>query len=171
MKLLLCRRLKADMSARSRGVLVQGILRKLVYVSAFELSAIVISAFVLAYLSGAEASHTGPLAIMISTTAVIVNLVYTSLFERWESKQAARSRSFLRRVLHAVGFQLTLLSFLIPLIAWWMEVSFWEAFVLDAALIVFFPVYMFVFNWAFDGIFGLPDAVTKSGFEESAEAA
>jgi uncharacterized membrane protein len=149
---------------------VQGVLRRVVYVSIFEISGTLISAYMLAYLSGSEASHTGPLAIMISTTAVTVNLIYNWLFERWEAKQSARSRSLARRILHAIGFQATLVLFLIPLIAWWMEISLVQALLLDAVLIVFFPVYMFVFNWAFDGIFGLPDSVTKGRFEEEAAA-
>lgn len=148
---------------------MQGPLRRVVYISAFEISGTIISAFMLAYLSGAAASHTGPLAIMISTTAVTVNLVYNWLFERWESRQAARTRSFARRLLHAAGFQTTLVMFLIPLIAWWMEISLIQALLLDAVLIVFFPIYMFAYNWAFDGIFGLPDSVTKGRVGEEAE--
>jgi uncharacterized membrane protein len=140
-----------------------------VYISVFEISGTIISAYMLAYLSGAEASHTGPLAIMISTTAVTVNLIYNWLFERWEARQAARSRSFGRRLLHAAGFQTTLVVFLIPLIAWWMQISLLEALLLDAVLIVFFPVYMFVYNWAFDLVFGLPDSVTKGRVGEEAE--
>jgi len=150
---------------------VQGVLRRVVYISAFEVSGITISALILAYLSGTAPSHTGPLAVMTSVLAITVNLAYTSLFERWEAGRAARSRSFGRRVLHAVGFQITLLVFLIPLMAWWMEMTLLEALILDLALIVFFPIYMFAFNWAFDAIFGLPDAVTKGFAEEAGEAA
>lgn len=148
---------------------MQGVLRRVVYISVFEISGTIISAYMLAWLSGAEASHTGPLAIMISTTAVTVNLIYNWLFERWEARQAARSRSFGRRLLHAAGFQTTLVIFLIPLIAWWMQISLLEALLLDAVLIVFFPVYMFVYNWAFDLVFGLPDSVTKGRVGEEAE--
>ena len=32
----------------------------------------------------------------------------------------------------------------------------WDALVMDLGLVVFFLVYTFVFNWAFDAIFGLP---------------
>lgn len=150
---------------------MQGLLRRVVYISLFEVTGIVISALILAYLSGTAPSHTGPLAVMTSALAVTVNLVYTSLFERWEASRPARSRSFGRRVLHALGFQVTLLVFLIPLMAWWMEMSILEALVLDAALIVFFPCYMFAFNWTFDQVFGLPDAVTKGFGEDAAKAA
>ena len=150
---------------------MQGVLRRVVYISTFEVTGILISALILAYLSGTAPSHTGPLAVMTSALAITVNLAYTSLFERWEASRPTRSRSFGRRVLHALGFQVTLLVFLIPLMAWWMEMSLVEALILDTALIVFFPIYMFVFNWAFDGLFGLPDAVTKGFGEDAAEAA
>ena len=45
---------------------------------------------------------------------------------------------------------------LVPLFAWWFNVSLWQAFVMDLALIVFFLCYTFVFNWVFDQVFGLP---------------
>jgi uncharacterized membrane protein len=35
-------------------------------------------------------------------------------------------------------------------------VSLWQALLYDAALLLFFLVYTFVFNWAFDRVFGLP---------------
>jgi uncharacterized membrane protein len=150
---------------------VQGVLRRVVYVSVFEISGTIISALMLAYLSGTDASLTGPLAILISTTAMSVNLAFNWLFERWESRQAARTRSLARRIAHAVGFQATLVMFLIPLIAWWMQISLLQALLLDAVLIVFFPIYMFVYNWVFDLIFGLPDSVTKGRVGDEAEAA
>ncbi|MBC3468700.1 PACE efflux transporter [Pseudomonas sp. RW10S2] len=135
---------------------MQGVKRKLVYVTFYELIGLCMSTLGLAYLSETPPSHTGPLAVMITTIAMLWNLVYNSLFERWESRQAKRGRSVARRVAHAVGFQLTLVLYLIPLIAWWLDMSLVEAFVVDLAFIVLVPVYTFVYNWAFDRIFGLP---------------
>ena len=40
--------------------------------------------------------------------------------------------------------------------AQWLNVSLWEALVMDLGLVVFFLVYTFVFNWVFDHVFGLP---------------
>lgn len=51
---------------------------------------------------------------------------------------------------------MTLVVYLIPLIAWWMGITLWQALLLDMALIVIIPCYTFVFNWAFDKLFGLP---------------
>lgn len=38
----------------------------------------------------------------------------------------------------------------LPLLAWWLDVTMFEALLLELFLIVFITVYMFVYNWAFD---------------------
>lgn len=65
-----------------------------------------------------------------------------------------------RRVAHAIGFQLTLVVYLIPLIAWWLGISLWEAFVVDLAFIILIPCYTFLYNWLFDRVFGLPSSAS-----------
>lgn len=120
---------------------MQGVKRKLVYVTAYELIGMTISALGLALLSGHAPSSTGPLAVVITTIAVSWNFIYNYLFEWWESRQASRTRTLKRRILHAVGFQLTLVAYLIPLIAWWMGITLWQALLLDMALIVIIPCY------------------------------
>lgn len=135
---------------------MQGIKRKVVYVSLYELIAVAITSFGLAKLAGQELGHASVAAVASSAIAVLWNLVYNTLFERWESRQAVRGRSVLRRTAHAIGFELGLVVMLVPLFAWWLQVSLWQAFVLDLGLIAFFLFYTFVFNLAFDRIFGLP---------------
>jgi uncharacterized membrane protein len=44
----------------------------------------------------------------------------------------------------------------VPVIAWWLDVSFLQALILDLGLLTFFLVYTFAFNWVFDLAFGLP---------------
>lgn len=142
---------------------MQGVKRKLVYVTAYEIIGMAISALGLALLSGHAPSSTGPLAVVITTIAVCWNFIYNSLFEWWESRQLSRTRTLKRRILHAVGFQLTLVVYLIPLIAWWMGITLWQALLLDMALIVIIPCYTFLFNWAFDKLFGLPASALPAG--------
>ncbi|MBH3275894.1 PACE efflux transporter [Serratia marcescens] len=142
---------------------MQGVKRKLVYVTAYEIIGMAISALGLALLSGHAPSSTGPLAVVITTIAVSWNFIYNYLFEWWESRQVSRTRTLKRRILHAVGFQLTLVVYLIPLIAWWMGITLWQALLLDMALIVIIPCYTFQFNWAFDKLFGLPASALPAG--------
>ena len=140
---------------------MQGWKRRVLYVVLFEVLGILIAATTLALLSGASAGTSGMLGVMISTTGVIVNFLYNLAFEAWERRLAVRTRTVGRRVLHAIGFQIALVTFLIPLIAWWLGVSLRQAFLYDAVLIVFFPIFTFFYNWSFDAVFGLPDAVTR----------
>lgn len=142
---------------------MQGIKRKIVYVTAYEIIGWIISSVGLALLSNNSTTVTGPLALMITTIAVSWNFIYNYLFEFWESRQTSRVRTFRRRLIHAIGFQLTLVLFLIPLIAWWLNVSLWQALVMDFALIIIIPCYTFVYNWVFDKVFGLPKSALPEG--------
>ncbi len=62
----------------------------------------------------------------------------------------------LRRVVHAMGFEVGLVTMLVPLFAWVLGVSLLAALLLNAVMIVFFLVYAFLFNLVFDRVFGLP---------------
>ena len=135
---------------------MQGLKRRVVYISLYEGIAIVAASAGLALMSGQGLGHSGVLAVIASVIAVLWNLTFNALFERWESRQAVRGRSVRRRVAHAIGFEGGLVAFLVPIFAWWLDVSLWEALVMDLGLVVFFLAYTFVFNWAFDAIFGLP---------------
>jgi uncharacterized membrane protein len=84
------------------------------------------------------------------------NYVYNAAFELWEARQAARGRSLARRLAHSAGFELGLVVLLVPLIAWWLDVTLWQALLADLGLMAFFFFYTMVFTWAFDRVFGLP---------------
>lgn len=135
---------------------MQGIKRKIVYVSFYELIAVCITTVGLSLLSGQGAGHASVAAVASSTIALVWNLVYNTIFEWWEARQVKRGRSIWRRIAHAFGFELGLIVMLVPLFAWWLEVSLWHAFVMDLGLILFFLVYTFIYNLCFDRIFGLP---------------
>lgn len=137
---------------------LQGVRRRVVYVALYELIAIVVATAGLALLLDQGAGHAGVVAVAASAIAVVWNVVFNWAFEHWEARQSVRGRSPARRVAHAIGFEGGLVMFLVPLMAWWFGVSLWQALMLDAGMVVFFLVYTFVFNWAFDQLFGLPAA-------------
>lgn len=137
---------------------MQGIQRKIVYVALYEAIAIACTTAGLAGLADHDAGAAGIAAVLASATAVVWNLVYNTLFEAWEARQATRGRSLLRRVVHAIGFEGGLVLAIVPMLAWALEMSLVDAFMLDIGLVVFFVVYSFAFNWAFDLLFGLPKA-------------
>jgi uncharacterized membrane protein len=135
---------------------MQGIKRKVIYATLFELIAVALTSSLLMLLAGHDAGHAGVAAVASSIIALLWNLVYNTLFEAWEARQATRGRSWMRRAAHATGFEGGLVVILVPLFAWWLEISLWQAFVLDLGLVLFFMVYTFLFSLAFDRIFGLP---------------
>jgi uncharacterized membrane protein len=135
---------------------VQGLQRKIVYVVFFELIAIVLASTLLRWLSDSPPATAGITAVASSSIAMAWNYVYNHLFEAWEARQARKGRSLLRRAVHAIGFEVGLVTMLVPLFAWVLGVSLLVAFLLNAVMIVFFLVYGFLFNLAFDRIFGLP---------------
>ena len=141
---------------------MQGIKRRVVYITLYEGIAIVAASVGLALMSGQGLGHSGVLAVIASAIAVIWNLGFNALFERWEARQPVRGRSVGRRIAHAIAFEGGLVTLLVPTIAWWLDISLWDALVMDLGLVVFFLVYTFVFNWAFDSVFGLPASASGS---------
>lgn len=135
---------------------MQGLPRKIVYVTLYEALAIVSASIGLAWMSGQGLSHAGALAVIASAVAVVWNLGFNWLFERWESRQVVRGRSLRRRVAHAIGFEGGLAAILVPVFAWWLGIGVWQALLMDLGLLLYFLAYTFFFNWGFDRAFGLP---------------
>lgn len=135
---------------------MQGLKRKVVYVTLYEAIAIAVASLGLAAMSGSSAAHSSVVAALSSAIAIVWNMVFNHLFEAWESRQAVRGRSLRRRIAHAAGFEGGLILMLVPLFAWWLGTTLWAALVMDLGLVVFFLVYSFVFCWGFDRVFGLP---------------
>ncbi|MNG40149.1 Bacterial Transmembrane Pair family protein [compost metagenome] len=51
---------------------------------------------------------------------------------------------------------------LVPLIAWWLDISLLDAFLLDIGLLILFLPYTMAFNWVYDMV---RDRVTKRAAE------
>ncbi|MEW9901773.1 PACE efflux transporter [Pseudomonas putida] len=135
---------------------MQGPLRKVVQAVLYEAIAVAVlsPAIALVYKNGL--AHAGALSLMLSASALLWNVVYNYLFECWESRRANRARTVGRRLLHSVGFEGGLVVLLVPLVAWWLQISWWAALVTDLGLFVFFLFYALVFQWGFDRVFDVP---------------
>lgn len=101
----------------------------------------------------------GALAVALSFMAMLCNYFYNLGFDHWRMRLGESSpsqRSTATRALHAIGFELSFIILTLPLIAWWLEVSLWQALVLDIGFAVFFITYAFTYNWVYDRIFPIP---------------
>ena len=115
----------------------------------FEVLAIAICAPVGAWLLGYSLEHMGALTVMISLVAMSWNMVFNAIFDRAQ-RQWGFTRNLRARAVHALLFEIGLLIVIVPLTAWWLDMSLWKAFVLDIGIALFFMPYTFVFNWVYD---------------------
>lgn len=102
------------------------------------------------------------LAFVLSSIALAWNYVFNALFEHWESRQTVKGRSFARRLAHGLGFEGGLVVILVPVMAYWLEISALNAFLANLGLLAFFFFYAITFTWVFDRVFGLPASAAMS---------
>lgn len=135
---------------------MQGKARKIVQAILYEAIAVACVAPALSLMFDAGMAHSTVLSVLMSGVAMSWNMGFNWAFERWESRQSVRERTFLRRLLHALGFEGGLVVLLLPLVAFWLDISLWAALLTNLALFAFFFVYAFVFQWGFDKVFDVP---------------
>jgi uncharacterized membrane protein len=93
-----------------------------------------------------------------ATLATVWNYAYNELFDRVMRRiSGSTQKSPPVRVLHAILFEAGLLVVLMPFFAWYLQITLWQAFVLDISFAAFYMVYALVFNWAYDRLFPLPE--------------
>lgn len=129
----------------------------------YEVIAIAVVGPALSFAFDEPQASTFGLAVVLSTIALTWNYVFNWIFERWESRQIVRGRSFARRLAHGAGFEGGLVIILVPVMSLWLEISPAAAFVANLGLLVFFFVYAIAFTWAFDRVFGLPASAVEKG--------
>ena len=100
----------------------------------------------------------GVIGIAGATIATLWNYVYNFGFDHIMQRLAGDTRkTTLVRMLHAVLFETGLLLVLLPLFAWYLGISLWQAFLMDVSFALFYMGYAYVFNWAYDRLFPLPE--------------
>lgn len=103
------------------------------------------------------ATHMGVIGVGSATVATLWNFVYNLGFDHAMLRFAGHTRKSLRlRVLHALLFEGGLLVLLLPPMAWYLGMGLWETLVMDLAIVVFYVVYAFLFNLAYDRAFPVP---------------
>ncbi len=134
------------------------ITRRVVQTILYEIGAIAITTPIIKLAFDASATSSIGLAAIMSTIALAWNYVFNAIFENWESRQAIKGRSVWRRLAHGIGFEGGLVMMLVPLMAFWLNISFVDAFIAEMGLLLMFFVYAVLFTWAFDKVFGLPES-------------
>jgi len=143
--------------------------RRVLQAILYEIGAIALTSPIIGFAFDAPASSALTLAAIMSTIALAWNYVFNAIFERWESRQIVKGRSIWRRLAHGIGFEGGLVTMLVPLMAYWLNISLLNAFYAEMGILAVFFVYAVAFTWAFDKIFGLPEsAISPSNIKHHA---
>jgi uncharacterized membrane protein len=101
----------------------------------------------------------GVIAIVGATIATAWNYVFNLGFDHALLRLTGRlEKSLALRVGHAALFELGLTVLLLPFVMLYLGIGPLEALVMDIGFAVFYMVYAFVFNLAYDRIFPVPQA-------------
>lgn len=115
------------------------------------------------WLLGLSVGDMGAIGVGSAFIATAWNYVFNILFDRGMLRWTGSTRKNVRiRVLHAFLFEAGLIVILLPLMAWYLGIGLLEAFILDSAIVVFYLVYAFVYNWAYDRVFPVPHRPCKA---------
>lgn len=132
----------------------------------FEIIGLAISTPGTAILFDQPVTHMGVIGIISATTATLWNFVYNIGFDYAMLKLTGRAaKSLVARIVHALLFEGGLIIALIPLIAWYLGISIWDALIMDIAIVTFYLVYAFLFNIAYDRIFPLKEQANWASVE------
>jgi len=99
----------------------------------------------------------GVLGIILASKAMVLNLVYNWIFDRIDARSGRISsqRSHIGRMLHAIGFEISLTLTSLPILIWWLDISLMTAFATDIVVTTMVVAYTYVFTLVYDKIFPL----------------
>lgn len=96
----------------------------------------------------------GTMTLVGSILATVWNYAYNLSFDRIMLKLRGDMRKTVPlRVLHALLFEVGLLSQYVPILAWYLGITLHEAFMMSFAMAIFYLMYAFVYNLVYDKVF------------------
>lgn len=124
-------------------------LERLFHAILFELGAILSTLLLMDGLTEHPTTQLTLTIILISLIAMGWNVLFNLLFDKlFQGERLARDLAV--RLLHTVSFELGLLLFTVPLVAFMLNVGWWEALLMDMGMTLFVMGYSLVFNWVYD---------------------
>ncbi|RBC03239.1 hypothetical protein C3E97_004150 [Pseudomonas sp. MWU12-2115] len=115
----------------------------------FEFLAILICTPLLAWIMDKPLLDMGAVTVLIALLALAWNVLFNGFFDRMLKRLNVAHNAW-TRVVHALLFEGGLIVMGVPLIAWWLSVSLWQAFLLDIGVLLFFLPYTYVYHWGYD---------------------
>lgn len=115
----------------------------------FEVTTLAITVPATVLIAGFEPDKMLVVGIALSVFAMFWNYIYNIVFDRLAGGNRIE-RSIVTRICHACGFEFGLLIFTLPTLAWYLNITWLAAIILEAGFITFILIYTFMFNWLYD---------------------
>lgn len=120
----------------------------------FEVFALILSIPIMSFFFSFSIKDISVIAIAGSIMATLWNYAFNIAFDKGMlSLKGSTFKTPLIRVLHVILFEGGLLMLYLPMVAWYLQISLWDAFIMDASLVGFYLVYTFSYNWIYDKVF------------------
>ncbi len=106
----------------------------------------------------------GVLGAFLLVKAVLLGLLYNWVFDKVDAQSGRLSsdRKILGRIVHAVGFELTLLITSVPVYCWWLNITVLEAVMVDLVVTSLVVAYTYLFTLAYDRLFPVAPVVGQT---------
>lgn len=130
---------------------------RLRYTLSFEMTLMVMLVPAGALFFDQSLTEIGALGLVLTINAMVLNLAYNWVFDRVEARHGriASERSRLGRLLHALGFELSLTLTALPILMVWLGLGLLEALAADLVVTSFVVGYTYVFTLVYDRLFPL----------------
>lgn len=114
----------------------------------------------------------GMLSVVISIKAMLINPVFNYFFDHYDVRRGRvpTERKLLGRIFHAMGLEVTLTATSLPLIIWWLDVTFMQALVVDLIMIFAVMAYTLIFNLGYDRMFPVLQTTIHTSVQSTADA-
>lgn len=120
----------------------------------FEIIALILSIPIMSFFFSFDIKDIGVIAIVGSIMATIWNYGFNIVFDKGMVRfKRSTFKTPAIRVLHILLFESGLLMLYLPMVSWYLGISIWQAFIMDASLVGFYLFYNLSYNWAYDKIF------------------
>ncbi|WP_077551139.1 PACE efflux transporter [Rodentibacter genomosp. 2] len=117
----------------------------------FEIGAMAVSTIAVFLVSPDKGSAALGVGILMSLVAMVWNLVFNSIFDKIFTAPR-ETRGLSTRIFHTVMFEGGLLIATIPMIAYFLQLTLWQALMADIGLTILIMVYALIFNWIYDNV-------------------
>lgn len=120
------------------------------HASLFELGALLVAIGFVKLVSTETSTHTAfGLSVAIAITAMVLNFSFNYCFDKVFTGRR-EARGWWLRLFHTTAFETTLLIFTVPMVAFAMDLGWWQALLADISLTLVVMVYALIFNWVYD---------------------